>query len=150
MPVPVLYKLQTYGWKVGEQIHDMFHDSESISLLTSQVRRNGTATYTMGQATHASRCDPTFRSSETPALLVPEPKQRLCDQSPVRKVCCSTGSLAGITQPVTWVSSAGTRGRGPTLARTMYQGCVHHGNHQPTGICTFAQAKSIVNLFGTM
>ena len=32
----------------------------------------------MGQATPASRCEPTFRSSETPALLVPKQRHAQC------------------------------------------------------------------------
>ena len=32
----------------------------------------------MGQATPASRCEPTFRSSETPALLVPTQRHAQC------------------------------------------------------------------------
>jgi hypothetical protein len=43
---------------------------------TNRSKCTGTTAHT-GQATPAPRCEPTFRSSETPALLVP--KQRPCE-----------------------------------------------------------------------
>ena len=49
---------------------DLFHNRSHVDLYT---------TAHMGQATPASRCEPTFSSSETPALLVPE--QHPCDVS---------------------------------------------------------------------
>jgi hypothetical protein len=43
-----------------------------------QTDRSARVLPRMGQATPASRCEPTFRSSETPALLVPKQRHAQC------------------------------------------------------------------------
>ena len=50
----------------------MFHDMFSSLFIGPDLDgRSARVLPRMGQATPASRCEPTFRSSETPALLRP-------------------------------------------------------------------------------
>ena len=51
----------------------------------------------MGQATPASRCEPTFRSSETPALPVPEQRPCECRATSVRSGTALKMSITPIT-----------------------------------------------------
>ena len=82
-----------------------FNKLGAFSSTTSSYNRSqctGTTAH-MGQATPASRCEPTFRSSETPALLVPKQRPCVCRATSVRSGTALKMSIPPITNqsPIT-------------------------------------------------